>query len=137
MKSTALLFLIAGTVGAVLGLGTLKAKDQISEILDRPRFAVVNLNSVVKANEIQILVEGKSGDAILPEAERFAKRLKEELAALEKDCECVLLVSSAVISAAKLPDYTDHLANKLGLSLEKQSNQLRRIGSSLHSGAKP
>lgn len=137
MKSTLLLFLLAGVLGVALGFGTLKAKDRVSEILDRPRLAVVNLNSVVKANEVRILSEDKTGESILPEAERFAKRLKEELAELEKDCDCVLLVSSAVISAAKLPDYTAHLAAKLGLSLEKQSNQLRQIGARLHNGAKP
>lgn len=54
MKST-LLFLLAGVLGVALGFGTLKAKDRVSEILDRPRFAVVNLNSVVKANEVRIL----------------------------------------------------------------------------------
>ena len=48
MKST-LLFLLAGVLGVALGFGTLKAKDRVSEILDRPRFAVVNLNSVVKS----------------------------------------------------------------------------------------
>lgn len=137
MKSTLLLFLLARILGVALGFGTLKAKDRVSEFLDRPRFAVVNLNSVVKANEVRILSEGKTGNAILPEAERFAKRLKEELAVLENDCDCVLLVSSAVISPAKLPDYTDHLAANLGLSLEKQSTQLRQIGARLHNGAKP
>lgn len=59
MKST-LLFLLAGVLGVALGFGTLKAKDRVSEILDRPRFAVVNLNSVVKANEVRILSEGKT-----------------------------------------------------------------------------
>lgn len=64
MKSTLLLFLLAGILGVALGFGTLKAKDRVSEILDRPRFALVNLNSVVKANEVRILSEGKNGDAI-------------------------------------------------------------------------
>lgn len=67
---------------------------------------------------------------------RFAKRLKEELAQIENECDCVLLVSSAVISNAKLPDYTAHLSAKLGLSAEQQSNQLQQIEAQLNSGVK-
>jgi len=66
----------------------------------------------------------------------FAKRLKEELAQIENECDCVLLVSSAVISNAKLPDYTAHLSAKLGLSAEQQSNQLQQIEAQLNNGVK-
>ena len=83
-----------------------------------------------------VLSQGKRGEEIIDEAERFAKRLKEELAQIENECDCVLLVSSAVISNAKLSDYTAHLAAKLGLSAEQQSNQLQQIEARLNSGAK-
>ena len=83
-----------------------------------------------------VLSLGKRGEEIIDEAERFAKRLKEELAQIENECDCVLLVSSAVISNAKLSDYTAHLAAKLGLSAEQQSNQLQQIEARLNSGAK-
>lgn len=55
---------------------------------------------------------------------------------IENECDCVLLVSSAVISNAKLPDYTAHLSAKLGLSAEQQSNQLQQIEARLNSGVK-
>ena len=89
-----------------------------------------------KANEVRVVSQGKRGEEIIGEAERFAKRLKEELAQIENECDCVLLVSSAVISNAKLPDYTAHLSAKLGLSAEQQSNQLQQIEARLNSGIK-
>ena len=130
MKISFLSVTIAVSIGVGLGFGAYQVKDRISDFLNRPRFAVVNLNSVVKANEVRVVSQGKR------EAERFAKRLKEELAQIENECDCVLLVSSAVISSAKLPDYTAHLAAKLGLSAEQQSNQLQQIEARLISGAK-
>ena len=113
-----------------------KSRTESPTFLIVPRFAVVNLNSVVKANEVRVVSQGKRGGEIMAEAERFAKRLKEELAQIENECDCVLLVSSAVISNAKLPDYTAHLSAKLGLSAEQQSNQLQQIEARLNSGVK-
>ena len=122
MKISFLSVTIAVSIGLGLGYSAYQAKDRISDFINRPRFAVVNLNSVVKANEVRVVSQGKRGEEIMAEAERFAKRLKEELALIENECDCVLLVSSAVISNAKLPDYTTHLTAKLGLSAEQQSN---------------
>ena len=134
MKISFLSVTIAVSIGLGLGYGAYQAKNRIPDFLDRPRFAVVNLNSVVKANEVRVVSQGKRGKEIIGEAERFAKKLKEELAQIEN--ECVLLVSSAVISNAKLPDYTAHLSSKLGLSAEQQSNQLQQIEARLNSGVK-
>lgn len=136
MKISFLSVTVAAFISVGLGFGAIQAKDRISDFLNRPRFAVVNLNSVVKANEVRIVSQGKRGEEIMAEAERFAKRLKEELAVIENECDCVLLVSSAVISNAKLPDYTAYLVAKLGLSLEQQSNQLQQIEARLNSGVK-
>ena len=97
MKISFLSVTIAVSIGLGLGYGAYHAKDPIPDFLDRPRFAVVNLNSVVKANEVRVVSQGKRGEEIIGEAERFAKRLKEELAQIENECDCVLLVSSAVI----------------------------------------
>ena len=133
MKIPFLSVTIAVSIGVGLGFGAYQVKDRISDFLNRPRFAVVNLNSVVKANEVRVVSQGGE---IMAEAERFAKRLKEELAQIENECDCVLLVSSAVISNAKLPDYTAHLSAKLGLSAEQQSNQLQQIEAQLNSGVK-
>ncbi len=102
MKISFLSVTIAVSIGVGLGFGAYQVKDRISDFLNRPRFAVVNLNSVVKANEVRVVSQGKRGGEIMAEAERFAKRLKEELAQIENECDCVLLVSSAVISNAKL-----------------------------------
>ena len=136
MKISFLSVTIAVSIGLGLGYGAYQAKNRVADFLDRPRFAVVNLNSVVKANEVRVVSQGKRGEEIMAEAERFAKRLKEELALKENECDCVLLVSSAVISNAKLPDYTAHLSAKLGLSAEQQSNQLQQIEARLNSGVK-
>lgn len=135
MKFSFLSVTIVASIGIGLGFGVIQAKDRISDFLNRPRFAVVNLNSVVKANEVRVISQGKRGEEIMAEAERFANRLKEELVLIENECDCVLLVSSAVISNAKLPDYTAHLTAKLGLSTEQQSNQLQQIEARLNSGA--
>lgn len=132
MKISFLSVTIAVSIGLGLGYGAYQAKNRVADFLNRPRFAVVNLNSVVKANEVRVVSQGKRGGEIMAEAERFAKRLKEE----QNECDCVLLVSSAVISNAKLPDYTAHLSAKLGLSAEQQSNQLQQIEARLNSGVK-
>ena len=80
MKISFLSVTIAVSIGVGLGFGAYQVKDRISDFLNRPRFAVVNLNSVVKANEVRVVSQGKRGGEIMAEAERFAKRLKEELA---------------------------------------------------------
>ena len=98
MKISFLSVTIAVSIGLGLGYGAYQAKNRVADFLNRPRFAVVNLNSVVKANEVRVVSQGKRGGEIMAEAERFAKRLKEELAQIENECDCVLLVSSAVIS---------------------------------------
>lgn len=136
MKYPFLYAVAAASIGVGLGFAALHAQERITDFLNRPRFAVVNLNSVVKANEVRVIAQGKRGEEILTEAQSFAKRLKEELVLIENECNCVLLVSSAVISNAKLPDYTAHLIAKLGLSAEQQSNQLQQIEARLNSGAK-
>ena len=134
MKISFLSVTVAASISVALGFGAFQAKDRISDFITRHPFAVVNLNSVVKANEVRVVSQGKRGEEIMAEAERFAKRLKEELALIENECDCVLLVSSVVISNAKLPDYTTHLTAKLGLSAEQQSNQLQQIEARLNSG---
>lgn len=93
MKISFLSVTIAVSIGLGLGYRAYQAKNRIPDFLDRPRFAVVNLNSVVKANEVRVVSQGKRGKEIIGEAERFAKRLKEELAQIENECDCVLLVS--------------------------------------------
>ena len=53
MKISFLSVTIAVSIGVGLGFGAYQVKDRISDFLNRPRFAVVNLNSVVKANEVR------------------------------------------------------------------------------------
>lgn len=79
MKISFLSVTIAVSIGLGLGYGAYQAKNRVADFLNRPRFAVVNLNSVVKANEVRVVSQGKRGGEIMAEAERFAKRLKEEL----------------------------------------------------------
>ena len=85
MKISFLSVTIAVSIGLGLGYGAYQAKNRIPDFLDRPRFAVVNLNSVVKANEVRVVSQGKHGEEIIGEAEHFAKRLKEELAQIENE----------------------------------------------------
>lgn len=61
------------------------------------------------------------------EAKRFALNLQNELKAMQKDCGCTLLVSSAVIAPHTLPDYTDELLARLNLSRAQKQKDLRRI----------
>lgn len=79
MKISFLSVTIAVSIGVGLGFGAYQVKDRISDFLNRPRFAVVNLNSVVKANEVRVVSQGKRGGEIKAEAERFAKDSKKNL----------------------------------------------------------
>ena len=49
MKISFLSVTIAVSIGLGLGYGAYQAKNRVADFLNRPRFAVVNLNSVVKA----------------------------------------------------------------------------------------
>ena len=55
MKISFLSVTIAVSIGLGLGYGAYQAKNRIPDFLDRPRFAVVNLNSVVKANDLSLV----------------------------------------------------------------------------------
>ncbi len=61
MKISFLSVTIAVSIGLGLGYGAYQAKNRVADFLDRHRFAVVNLNSVVKANEVRVVSQGKRG----------------------------------------------------------------------------
>lgn len=79
MKISFLSVTIAVSIGLGLGYGAYQAKNRIPDFLDRPRFAVVNLNSVVKANEVRVVSQGKRGEEIIGEADASLKDSKKNL----------------------------------------------------------
>lgn len=89
------------------------------QMKEAPAFAVLNLNKVVQVNETILASKGLKPEELAVEAKIFARRMKTEIENLQKKCNCTLLVSSAVISPTKLPDYTEPLLQKLGFTPEK------------------
>lgn len=89
------------------------------QTLETPAFAVLNLNKVVQVNETILASKGLKPEELAVEAKIFARRMKVEIENLQKECNCTLLVSSAVISPTKLPDYTEPLLQKLGFAPDK------------------
>ena len=89
------------------------------QIKEAPAFAVLNLNKVVQVNETILASKGLKPEELAVEAKIFAHRMKTEIENLQKECNCSLLVSSAVISPTKLPDYTEPLLQKLGFTPDK------------------
>lgn len=111
--------------GAVLSAPT--ALEHLSKFTSEERIAVLNLNEVVEANEAALAAGGLKDEELVLEARRFALNLQNEIKALQKDCGCTLLVSSAVISPHTLPDYTDELLARLNLSRAQKQIDLRKI----------
>lgn len=89
------------------------------QIEEAPAFAVLNLNKVVQVNETILASKGLKPEELAVEAKIFARRMKTEIENLQKECNCTLLVSSAVISPTKLPDYTEPLLQMLGFTPDK------------------
>lgn len=98
------------------GAAFLMLQKQIEET---PVFAVLNLNKVVQVNETILASKGLKPEELAVEAKIFARRMTTEIENLQKECNCTLLVSSAVISPTKLPDYTEPLLQKLGFTPDK------------------
>lgn len=111
------LLAIGFLVLALLATGAfLMLQKQIEET---PVFAVLNLNKVVQVNETILASRGLKPEELAVEAKIFARRMTAEIENLQKECNCTLLVSSAVISPTKLPDYTEPLLQKLGFTPDK------------------
>lgn len=107
---------------AVMALAALSASAFFmlhKQMKEAPAFAVLNLNKVVQVNETILASKGLKPEELAVEAKIFARRMTTEIENLQKECNCTLLVSSAVISPTKLPDYTAPLLQKLGFTPEK------------------
>lgn len=89
------------------------------QIEETPVLAVLNLNKVVQVNETILASKGLKPEELAVEAKIFARRMTTEIENLQKECNCTLLVSSAVIFPTKLPDYTEPLLQKLGFTPDK------------------
>lgn len=120
VKSLSLLSKVLAVPVVVLASLTAAAFFMLyKQTLETPAFAVLNLNKVVQVNETILASKGLKPEELAVEAKIFARRMKTEIENLQKECNCTLLVSSAVISPTKLPDYTEPLLQKLGFPPEK------------------
>lgn len=81
----------------------------------KPSLATINLNKVVAVNESVLASKNLNPEELSVEAKVFAVRLKSEIESLQANCDCTLLVSSAVITPSKLPDLTQELLDRLGM----------------------
>ena len=79
MKYPFLSAVAAASIGVGLGFAALHAQERISDFLNRPRFAVVNLNSVVKANEVRVIAQGKRGEESCPKHKASLRDSKKSL----------------------------------------------------------
>lgn len=77
--------------------------------------ATINLNKIVSVNESVLASKNLNPEELSVEANVFAGRLKSEIESLQVNCDCTLLVSSAVITPSKLPDLTQELLDRLGM----------------------
>lgn len=133
MTIRTLLFALAcAAFGVLISIIGPKALEGASEFFrSEPKSAVLNLNRVVRANEIELASRGLGPEALQKEAEVFAERLKTGIEELQKQCRCTLFVSSAVISPHSLPDYTEDLLKLLSLSEEKAALGLEKLARDL------
>ena len=110
---------LAGTVSALISACFVLAYDRL---VFRPsnRIAIVDLSEVYRAKEAQyaqILTSSKSDDErkdALATATTFARRLPVALDELPKECNCLVMLKTAVVgSSAHLIDLTPVLKAKL------------------------
>lgn len=99
-----------------------------------PRLATVDLTEIVAVREMQAMIEAsKSGgdpQATLRAATLWPQELERTLAAIQADCQCVLLVRAAVIGQ-QLTDFTPELKKRLGLDKLDAAELRRTLGNTL------
>lgn len=104
------------TIAAVLSAAAIGFSIVHKQLTAAPPLAVLNLSKAVSANETILAAKGLKPEELSVEAKIFAHRMKTEIERLQKDCDCTLLVSSAVIAPSNLPDLTETLLNNLGFT---------------------
>ena len=101
------------------------------------RFATVDLTDVVAVREMQAMLEaarsGGDPQASLRAATQWPQELERSLAAIQADCQCVLLVRAAVIGQ-QLTDVTPVLKQRLGLDRLDVAELRRTLGTTVFAG---
>ena len=132
--STLLTISLSALLGITAAAGYPFVRDFISDMsFGAPQIAVLNLNRIIEANEAEIISRGIEGEAILSEARRFSENLTREIESVQKDCNCTILVSSAVVSPHKLRDLTGEMLTRLSLTQQRTADNLRRLSDRLAS----
>ena len=119
MNPTAFRALLQGMVTVAVVALALAVYDRW--IIQPPRIGVVDLNAVYREKEAEFtrrITEARTDtdrDQAMQAARTFAQRLPVALEALPKGCQCVVVLSSAVVPApAYTLDLTPMLRRELG-----------------------
>ncbi len=119
------IFIVIGALclfAAIYILGT----KLLSNSSAKQRFAIIDLASVVAIKEREfsdLLMKKDASDQDRVKAYELVQKmgtdLEKALKQIKQQCDCSLLVSSAIVSANgdQLPDYTNDLKSALGIAL--------------------
>ena len=87
-----------------------------------PRVAILDITEILEIKQLQAsvqLVRGGSTDQnanlLYQDITTFATRLEAEVKALQDECNCVLVVKSAVIASNRIDNFTPVVKERLGL----------------------
>lgn len=106
------------------------------------RFMSVDIQTVMDAKQIEfteLALKAGANDSDREKAIRLAadipRQLYKVLDEITGECRCVLLVRAAVVSS-RVPDVTDTVLERMGLSKEKVSQARRNVEDQLRESAK-
>jgi hypothetical protein len=105
---------------------------------NKQRFAVVDISQVLQLKELQVMAAStQSGSAEKPASEtfdeisRFASDIEAAIGTLKEECNCTLLVKTAVIKPDDGDDLTPMLKKRLGMANLDEAALLQRIRTSV------
>jgi hypothetical protein len=99
-----------------------------------PRLVTLDVNEILELKQLESslnLMKGGTGDknalALYRDISDFAKTLEMEVRRLQTDCECVLVVRSAVIGSNRADDLTAILKERMGIAGLAKDNLVREL----------
>lgn len=101
-----------------------------------PTIAVVDVNELVELKQLAVSAQAitakkteKTAQDIYEQITSFTNKLEQEIANIQEDCGCVLIVRPAVIKSKTTVDYTDALKQHLGIDGLNRDELIKQITS--------